>query len=209
LRLRRLLEVIQIVMQLMDSQVARVLELVRAMMRQIPDETFDFEAACNLMTLLSLMAQRAIQIDEVEQNVATLGRRFCTSNALTELLAQAASAHPPYSDKLRDMHGEIVHLIEHAMRQSLAGNPRGAVVELLAQGEKTQNAKVIESAWGVLKRYEERIDNAAALATDIEALRARYQTVSNKPAIGDKSLRQSGGVSLRVMDMPATDATKP
>jgi len=176
------------------------------MMGQILDEEFDFEAACNLMTLLGVMAQRAIQIDEVEDKVTVLGRRFCTTKALTELLAQAASAHPPYADKLTAMHAEVLAIIEHAMRQSLAGNPRAAVVELLAQGRQTCNAKIIESAWGVLKRYEERIEDAEALSTEVQELRNRYQTQASRPAIGDKNLRQSGGVSLRLMDAKPTEA---
>lgn len=205
-RLRRLLDVLQIAMLLLDAQVARVLELARAMMGQITEEEFDFEAACNLMTLLGVMAQRAIQIDEVEDKVTVLGRRFCTTKALTELLAQAASAHPPYADKLTAMHSEVLTIIEHAMRQSLAGNPRAAVVELLAQGRQTCNAKIIESAWGVLKRYEERIEDAEALSTEVQELRNRYQTQASRPAIGDKNLRQSGGVSLRLMDAKPTEA---
>jgi hypothetical protein len=88
------------------------------------------------------------------------------------------------------------------MRQSLAGNPRAAVLELRDDALRTQNAKVIESAWGVLKRYETRIDDAAALATEIQALRVRYASFASRPVIGDKNLRQSGGVSLRMMDIP-------
>lgn len=206
LRLRRLLDVLQIALQLMDAQIARVLEMVRAMMGQITAEDFDFEAACNLMTLLGAMAEQAIQIDEVEDRVVVLGRRFCTSKALTELLAQSASAHQPYADRLTTMYSEVVAIIEHAMRQSLAGNPRAAVAELLAQGRETCNAKVIESAWGVLKRYEDRIDDAESLATEVQALRTRYQTHANRPAIGDKNLRQSGGVSLRLMDAKPAEA---
>lgn len=134
-----------------------------------------------------------------------IGRRFCTSKALTALLAQAASAHPPYAERLAALHNEVLGIVEHAMRQSLAGNPRAAVRELIAQGEATCNAKIIESAWGVLKRYESRIEDAAALAELIQPLRTRYQSYTNKPVIGDKAARQAGGVSLRVMDVATVD----
>ncbi|MCX7693647.1 response regulator [Tepidimonas taiwanensis] len=204
-RLRRLAQVLEIALLLLDAQVARVLERLRAMMATINDEDFDFEAACNLATLLAYVAQRAIQIDEVEERLTVLGRRFCTSKALTALLAQAASAHPPYAERLAALHNEVLGIVEHAMRQSLAGNPRAAVRELIAQGEATCNAKIIESAWGVLKRYESRIEDAAALAELIQPLRTRYQSYTNKPVIGDKAARQAGGVSLRVMDVATAD----
>lgn len=205
LRLRRLAQVLEIALLLHDAQVARVLSQVRAMMATITEADFDFEAACNLTTLLAYLAQRAIQIDEVEERLTVLGRRFCTSKALTALLAQAANAHPPYAERLSTLHNEVLGIVEHAMRQSLAGNPRAAVLELIEQGRATCNAKIIESAWGVLKRYESRIDDAAALADVIQPLRERYQSYANKPVIGDKAARQAGGVSLRVMDVKAVE----
>lgn len=200
-RLRRLAEVLEIALLLHDAQVARVLEKVRAMMACITDEDFDFEAACNLTTLLAYVAQRAIQIEQVQERLTALGRRFCSSKALTALLAQAASPHPPYAELLSSLHNEVLGIVEHAMRQSLLGNPRAAVLELIEQGRTTCNAKIIESAWGVLKRYESRIEDAAALADVIQPLRDRYQSFANKPVIGDKAARQAGGVSLRVMDV--------
>ncbi|MCX7662286.1 MAG: response regulator [Tepidimonas fonticaldi] len=206
LRLRRLAQVLEIALLLHDAQVARVLSEVRAMMATITEADFDFEAACNLTTLLAYLAQRAIQIDEVEERLTVLGRRFCTSKALTALLAQAANAHPPYAERLSTLHNEVLGIVEHAMRQSLAGNPRAAVLELIEQGRATCNAKIIESAWGVLKRYESRIDDAAALAEVIQPLRERYQSYANKPVIGDKAARQAGGGSLRVMDVKTVES---
>ncbi|MFN3956041.1 MAG: response regulator [Tepidimonas ignava] len=204
-RLQRLVQVLHIAQLLLEAQVARVLQGLRAMMAQLLDEGFDFEAACNLATLLAYTAERAIQIDEVEERLTVLGRRFCTSKALTALLAQAASAHPPYAERLSALYNDVLSLIEGAMRHSLAGNPRAAVLELLAHGEATCNAKIIESAWGTLKRYQARIDDAEALAARLQPLRTRYQSWANKPVIGDKAARQAGGVSLRVMDVKSTE----
>jgi CheY-like chemotaxis protein len=206
-RLQRLNQVLQIMLLIQDHQTARVLEGVRGMMATSHLEGFDFEAACNLLMLLGLLAQRAIQLDEVEDHIQLLGLRFCTSKALTELLAKAVVMFPPYAEKLLDIHGTVLSIIEKAMRQSLAGNPKAATVELLEAGTNTRNAKIIESAWGVLKRYETRIEGAAELSADIQGLRSRYNTIASKPVIGDKNLRQSGGVSLRVMDAKSAETT--
>lgn len=204
-RLQRLAQVLEIAALLLEAQVARVLQGLRAMMATILEEGFDFEAACNLATLLAHTAARAIQIDEVEERLTLLGRRFCTTKALTALLAQAAAAHPPYAERLAGLHHEVLGIVERAMRLALAGQPRAAVLELLAQGEATCNTKIIESAWGALKRYEARIEDAAELAPRIQALRTRYQSWANRPVIGDKAARQSGGVSLRVMDVKSVE----
>lgn len=209
LRLRRLLQVIEVLMSLQEQQVDRAAEQVRALSGTVGDDNFDFEAACNLLTLLSLMAQRGTPFADKQTEtqadaqavVHRIGLRFCTSKALTELLAKAAALHPPYAEQLTQTLGHVLHMIETAMRQSLAGNPRAAVLELRDGALATQNAKIIESAWGVLKRYESRIDDAPALAKEVQALRVRYASFASRPVIGDKNLRQSGGVSLRVMDI--------
>lgn len=209
LRLQRLVEVLRILLLLLEHQIGSALHQVRLLMATIRREDFDFEAACNLLTLVSILGQRAIQLDEVEEQIRTLGRRFCTSKAISELLAKAAQPHQPYAEIVLGIHSQVLHTIERAMRNTLAGNPRNAVLELLQAAEETLNAKTIESAWGVLKRYENRIEDAATLAAQIQDLRTRYMTQANKPVLGDKSLRQSGGISLRVMDSKNPETPPP
>lgn len=211
-RVQRLARVIDAMVQLMNHQTARLLEIVRGLMAEIRQDDFDFEAACNTLMVVCLLAKQAIQIDEVNKFVETLCLRFGTSKALTELLVRSAEAHPPYADKVNDTHTTLFKEMEQAVRLALDGNPTGAVQALLRLGTHTQNTKVIESAWGVLNRYRDRIDNADALTQDIQALRTRYTSYANRVAIGDKSLRQAGGVSLRVMDVKSDDtasASKP
>lgn len=206
LRLRRLHQVIEVLMSLHEQQADRAAEQVLALSSTVGDDSFDFEAGCNLLTLLALMAQRAVPLAQAQAVVHRIGLRFCTSKALTELLAKAAALHPPYAQQLTDTLGHVLHMIEKAMHQSLAGNPRAAVLELRDDALATQNAKIIESAWGVLKRYEHRIDDAPALGKEVQALRVRYASFASRPVIGDKNLRQSGGVSLRVMDIADNEA---
>lgn len=78
---------------------------------------------------------------------------------------------------------------------------------MLAQGSASFNNKVIETAWLVLKRYEAKIPNAAELAAKLQPLRQLLGTAYNKPVLGDRNLRQSGGVSLRGMDTPPVAPT--
>jgi len=207
-RLRRLERVVDAMVQLMNHQTAKLLELCRGLMNECMNDDFDFEAACNVLTIVSLLAQQAIQIDEVDSFVKKLGMRFCTSKALTELVMRAAEAYPPYAEGIANCQDTLLRLQEQALKLGLNGDGLGATLHLLKLGEETLNSKVIESAWGVFKRYEKSIDNADTLTTHIQGLRTRYQTQNNRTAIGDKSLRQSGGVSLRGMD-PKPEAAAP
>ena len=90
--------------------------------------------------------------------------------------------------------------MEHALAPSRNGDARTAVETLLSQGLSSLNAKVIETAWRVLQRYKNDISNADELAAKIEPWRATLGTAYNKPMLGDRNMRQSGGVSLRGMD---------
>lgn len=202
-RLQRLAVVVDTLQQLKNHQTARALELVRQLMGQVREDSFDFEAACNLLMLVSRLAAQAIQIDEVDQCVRNVGMRFCNSRALTDLLARAAGAFPAFTEIIAQAQQEVLHRVEEAMRLSLEGKPQAAVVQLTKLGEVTQNAKPLEAAWGVLKRYEERINNAEELAAQLKDLRARYAGFAGRATIGDKNARQAGGVSLRVMDVAA------
>ncbi|HEX5807002.1 MAG TPA: response regulator [Macromonas sp.] len=204
-RVQRLARVLEALQQLMQHQTARALELVRGLVRELPQDDFDFEAACNMLTVVSLLAERAIQIDEVMDFVEKLSLRFGTSKALTELLARSAEAYPPYAEKINEAHTIILKRMEQAVRLGLDGNPTGAVQGLLELAHRTQNTKVIESAWGMLNRYKDRIENADTLRDEVQALRVRYTSYANRVAIGDKALRQAGGVSLRVMDVKSDD----
>ena len=83
-----------------DVQTARALDEVRRLAKTILNTDFDFESACNLLGLMTRLAMRSIQLYEVDAAVDTLGLRFCTSRALTELLACAATGrqrfHPAH-----------------------------------------------------------------------------------------------------------------
>jgi CheY-like chemotaxis protein len=197
-RYRRLAAVVDVLILLQDQQFARTLEAIRAMIRDIDDPDFDFESATNLISLLAQLAQSTIQLDEVEAVIDKLGMRFCTSRAMSELLAGAASAFPAYAERLHASSARVLKLAEHAMTLSLGGDPSAAVQDLLAHGAETHNGKLIETAHLVLQRYAEKIKNLAQLQDAVQALRERYGTLHFKPVLPGEPKRQAGGLSLRM-----------
>ncbi|MDD4942201.1 response regulator [Rhodoferax sp.] len=179
-----------------QSQYAQVLDVVRTLCSHAHDPEFDFESASNLLALLAQLADKAIQLDEVDPVVDALALRFAGTRALSELLAGAAALYPPYPERIRAAHARILKLAENAMSMSLKGNPGAAVQDLLTHGTSTLSGKLIETAYLVLHRYSDKIDNAPALTEQVHDLRTRYSTHITRASLGEPK-RQAGGLILR------------
>ena len=197
-RLQRLLEVIRCLLALQDQQTAIALDEVRRWSKRVHQPDFDFESAGNLLALMTRLATRSIQLYEVDAVIDTLGLRFCTSRALTELLACSAAGRDDFAQRIRTAQADILKLTEEAMALSLKDEPQQAAESLLAHGERTLNAKLIESAHLVLHRYTGRIADEADLTTRAQNLRERYSTADIHAGLGEQARtgRAAGGVAL-------------
>ncbi len=194
-RNQRLSGIVEALVLIQDRQFARVVQAVRALVTGVRTPGFDFEAASNLLALMGQLANKAIQLDEVESVIDTLGMRFCTSRSLTELLAGAAAIHPPYAERVRACHAQVVKITESALTLSLEGDPTAAVKSLIFHGNATLNARLIETAHLVLQRYESKIEQTQELAQTIRDLRTRFGSVSTRSTALEQA-RQTGGAIL-------------
>lgn len=195
-RYQRLAAIVNALILIMDRQFARSVEAVRDMAARVKDPAFDFESATNLLALMGQLAHQAIQLDEVDKVVDTLGMRFCTSRSLAELLAGSAGVHPPYAERIRLRNAQVLKYAENAMTLSLRGDPTAAVKELILHGEETLNAKLVETAYLVLQRYAAKIDTLEALTETVLALRTRFGPASVRPTLGEPQ-REAGALRLR------------
>jgi CheY-like chemotaxis protein len=201
-RQQRLSTVVDSLQLLEKKQFAQVLDSVRAQCQRVKDPDFDFESASNLVALLSQLATKAIRLDEVDSVVETLGLRFAGTRALSELLAGAAAAHPPYAEHIRSAHGQVLKLAEEAMSLSMGGDPVAAVKNLLQHGASTLSGKLIETAYLVLHRYAAKMTDAPELTGLVADMRKRYSTHISRAALGEQK-RQAGGLTLRAGAKPA------
>ena len=204
-RHQRLSDIVEALSSIQNSQFAEALNAVRNITQTVKSPDFDFESASNLLSLLALLANKAIQLDEVESIVDTVGMRFCTTRPMTELLAGAAAAHESYATHIRAAHTQILKLTEQAILLSMEGDPEAAVKNLIFHGTATLNGKLIETAHLVLHKYAQKVEDAANLTDVIQALRTRFSTHSIKPALGEQK-RQAGGLTLRTGGTPAKAA---
>ncbi|MEK8034336.1 response regulator [Ideonella sp. DXS29W] len=207
-RLRRFAAVIETLCLMHGRQLARVLEEMRSLAREIRHPGFDIEAALNMVTLLSELAAAELRLDEADVWIESIALRFCISKSLSELLAKACGIYPPYSELVRVSHAKITSLAESSMNHSLNGEPRAAVQSLLAHGARTLNTKLIDMARMVLQRHAEKIPDAAELQSQADGIFDKLAS-STMPNPGSAAGRQSGGLVLRSAGAVAPSASSP
>ena len=194
-RLQRLHAIIQALCWVGQGQIVESVSAVRALAATATDSAFDFEAAGNLVGVLTLFHARTIQLDDMDAMIQTIGLRFCSSRPLTELLCASAKAHPPYVELLRTAQTQVMRYAQVAVTNSLSGNPELAVQELIVRGRETRNARLIENAHQLLQKHSAKVPSSAALALEIDALRKAYGLVTTRPTLGDAKAR-AGGLAL-------------
>ncbi len=198
-RPHRLLAMAESLLALQQQNTTRAVDDVRRLTDSVLTPDFDFESACNLLALMGRLAMRSLPMQDAEGAVDRLALRFGTSRAMTELLACAAGSDAGHAERIRAAHGQVLRISQDAMALSLKGDPQGTVQQLLEAGERTGNAKLIESAHQVLQRHSERMDSYPALQERVEALRALYRTTAPITRLGEHTSSGQtppGGVSL-------------
>lgn len=196
-RLQRFASIVSALSLMSQKQVASVVAEVKDLFGNLGEPGLDIEAGCNLLALLSQLTAGELNLEGSEAWVERIGQRFASSKGLTELLAGAAIDHPPFADRVRQAHVHIGEMAEQAMTHTVQGNQRAAVMALLTHAERTLNVKLIEMARMTLQRHAARIDDADALAAQIETVRKRYAPGPGAAMLGQSGGRQAGGLALR------------
>ncbi len=196
-RLQRFVSVVKVFNLMLQKQVAAVVGEVRQLFGDLHEPGLDIEAACNLLALLSQLTAGELRLDGSDGWVDSLGLRFASSRGLTELLAGAASPHPPFADRIREAHARIGAMAEQAITHTLQGRHRSAVQSLIAHAERTLNAKLIDMARMTLQRHGGKVEDAQALSAQAESLRERYAAGVSAAMLGHAGGRQPGALNLR------------
>jgi predicted Zn-dependent protease len=208
-RLQRFAQVVDVLSLMLHKQVGDAVKAIRDLAKDTRAESFDIEAACNMLALLAHLTAAELRLDGVEDWVDAIGYRHCTSKALTELLIRTANVHPPFAERIRMCQQTVATASEQAMAFSLAGDPGQAVKLLLECGRSTLNGKVIDTARAVLQRHHQRIADAESLAATAEDLRSRFAATPGKVPLGESG-RKPGSLALRVSangeETPGDDA---
>lgn len=204
-RLQRMGQVVQVLNLMLHKQVGEAVQAIKRLSREVKEESFDLEAGCNLLSLVSQLTAGELTLDGVEEWVDAIGLRHCTGRAITELLVRAAHAHEPFVERVRACQHRINQVAEQSMAHTLAGNPGAAVRGLLEHGRATLNGKLMENARSVLQRHHMKVSDAGLLIDEIEDLRRRFCSTAGRLSMGDGN-RKPGGIALRTGNLAAEAA---
>ena len=196
LRLMRNDQVIEILIDLLAGQTAKATEKIRQLNDVAKQPDFDFEACSNLVTLCAQMARRNPGQTASRDMVERLALRFCTTRPMTEMLVGAGLAHPPLAEVIRDAGNQITKIAQDAVSLGMRGDPAAAVKQLMLEGNSTLNGKLIETAYQVLQRYQDKVPDAPRILDTVEGMRTKYGTRPNQPRKPEQK-RQAGGLQLR------------
>jgi CheY-like chemotaxis protein len=196
-RLRRFLALGEVLKSLLERRIVDAVPQTVDLAQEIRESDFDFEAASNLITLLSRVRSTEIELPKGEEWIAQVAQRFCVSKAATDMMCLAARCHEPYAAIVRQGHQNISGMAEKAMTHSVTGSPEAAVKALMNKGSETLNAKLIELAGLVLQRHASRIKDSVELGQTIGDLRQRFCTKGTQVALGTSSGRAPGGLTIR------------
>ncbi len=183
-RLRRFEATLAVLSALHERRVSDAVALTQQAVHELQANDFEFEAACNLLSTLARLLSREVKLDDWPSWVAALAERFAVSKTSCELLCRAAQGVDAFEATIRSRYAEICDAAEAAVAHAVAGDPRRAVLELMAHGERTRNAKLLDLAKHTLERHRDRVADAPALAGTIERLNQRWRSYGMQLGVG-------------------------
>jgi len=205
-RLQRFVEAGSALRALLAKQLDEAQRTVQALADEADAESFDLEAAIVVLALWTRLPTRDVAAGQQDKMVRRIAMRFCVSKAITEILVASALQHESITKMLRSCQAEITGLAEEAMRLAMQGEQRQAVQLLLAEGEATGNARLIEMSSLLLRRHRDHIADQAVLLAQATALHQRFCRPITHIAGIRRSGRSPGGLLLRGQRLgPATD----
>jgi CheY-like chemotaxis protein len=176
-RLKRFGAIVGILKALVDRQLPDAVHMMSTLLNEVRAADFDFEAACNLLMVLSRMGtQDELHLPDLTRNVRRLAARFAVSHTTTEMLRAALRGQAALDSAVQEEAQRVTGLAQQAVSHSLAGRPRDAVLALLEGAEQTINAKLMDLAAHTLDRHRAAIDDADSLALRVMGLEAQFRS---------------------------------
>ncbi|MFZ2987628.1 response regulator [Ideonella sp.] len=200
-RLQRFARIIGAFDLMLRRQVAQVIEQLKSLATEIRAPDFDVEAGSNLLTAVAQLTAAELNLPDAEMWVEAVAARFSGTRGVSELLASAAGAHPPFAELVKQSHQKITEAAERSLMHSISGNPDAAIDALLGHAGSTLNQKFLDTARGVLSRYAAKINDAPRHALAIEAMRLKTGQ-RNTSALPLGLEDEVGGIRLRATSTP-------
>lgn len=200
-RLRRFEQAAEALVALQTRQVGQAVDLLRLLAEEASAQDFDLIAANTVLALWARLPD-AIRTEptlvaEHDQMLQRIALRYCTSKAVADILAAAANRDAHAVESIRNCQAKVARCAEAAMAQAMQGDPGGAVAGLLAVAESTGNAKLLDLAASIARRYLPSAQAASVMAEHAAvAARCSAQPVCHIAGM-HRSGRAPGSLTLR------------
>lgn len=205
LRLQRFEQTAAVLESLSAGRRSDALSGLSQLALQVTSEAFDIEAASVMLAVWARVPPDVRPAHDYEVMIERVGMRYCVSKAMAEVLVACSGRSEPAVGILRSCQARVFATAEQAMESSMQGKPAAAVESLLATGEATLNAKLLELAGHIVRRHEAALPDAQALSERAAALVGRFSRSSSHISGIQRSGRSPGGLQLRVRSAaPAT-----
>lgn len=173
-----------------------VREIVHPMLPTVESDDFDFEQACSVIALLSIIASK-YQEDPLELwTIEYLGLRFSHSKYASEWMASFARAHPRYVEILEKSHKRAFDITQKLVRSCIRQDIGVALQAMVDAASEYKNARIIEAADKMLERHANKSDKRAHLEQRMREIKLRHDPVVLKRNPINRHLRHPGGISL-------------
>jgi len=173
-RLRRFEAAIGILNSLAQRRVPEAVLQLNEMLAESMAPDFEFEAACNLLIVLSRVERAELHMPELADHVVRVAERFAVSRTTTDLLCGSLRGDLEITTRIRDAYAKVGEVAERAVSLTVERKPRESVLLLLEHAQRTLNAKLTDMAIHTVERHKAAIEGADALLTQAMDLRDRY-----------------------------------
>jgi len=187
-RLRRFEATISVLLALYERRVPEAMAELQQLLAECMDPDFEFEAACNLLMVLSRVDRIELHLSDLADQVQRIAERFAVSRTTCEMLCGAMQGNLASTERIRLAYAGVGATAEQAVTLTLDGRPRDAALTLLSQARRSLNTKLMDLATHTLKRHATSIADAPALlqqAQDLQQRFASYGTQARPARIDD------------------------
>lgn len=174
-RLSTLTQIAQVCAAMARKNPAEVVQRVKAMEGWLEHPEFDFECACNLLSLLGLVGSQEIRLPDAPLWVQRTARRHCISKTAADLLCASLGGLKELIEIVEKEQAQVTFQANDAMSRLLKGDADGTALRLTQLARETLNARLFGLAESLAIKHRERLSDASmSLILQAQEVRQKY-----------------------------------
>ncbi|MCX7271902.1 MAG: response regulator [Burkholderiales bacterium] len=160
---------------LVRKDTEQVLAQVARMEAWLGDAQFDFECACNFLSLLRRIGAQGILLPQAEGWVHRIASRHCISKTGSDLMVAALGELGALVEIVEKEHAHITFQTNDAMSKMLSGDANATAQRLIKLAKETLNARVFSLIDSLAVKHQDRLNDAShSLIQQAQELRKQY-----------------------------------